>query len=39
MFENRLLRRMFGVKGEEVMGSWRKLLDEVFLCVLFTKYF
>jgi hypothetical protein len=26
-FENRLLRRMFGPKSDEVTGWWRKLLD------------
>jgi hypothetical protein len=25
VFENRVLRRMFGPKREEVMGDWRKL--------------
>jgi hypothetical protein len=25
MFENRVLRRIFGPKREEVTGSWRKL--------------
>jgi hypothetical protein len=28
MFENRLLRRIFGPKGDEVTGEWRKLLNE-----------
>jgi hypothetical protein len=28
VFENRLLRRMFGPVMEEVTGSWRKLLNE-----------
>jgi hypothetical protein len=25
VFENRVLRRIFGPKGDEVMGEWRKL--------------
>jgi hypothetical protein len=25
VFENRVLRRMFGYKRDEVMGSWRKM--------------
>jgi hypothetical protein len=28
MSENRALRRIFGPKGEEVAGGWRKLQDE-----------
>jgi hypothetical protein len=28
MFENRLLRRIFGSKRDEVTGDWRKLLTE-----------
>jgi hypothetical protein len=28
MFENRMLRRIFGPKGGEVMGGWRKLHNE-----------
>ena len=28
MFENRVLRRIFGPKGDEVTGEWRKLLNE-----------
>jgi hypothetical protein len=27
-FENRVLRRIFGPKREEVTGEWRKLRDE-----------
>jgi hypothetical protein len=27
VFENRVLRRIFGPKGDEVMGEWRKLLN------------
>jgi hypothetical protein len=28
MFENRVLRRTFGPKRDEVTGSWRKLHNE-----------
>jgi len=28
VFENRVLRRIFGPKREEVTGEWRKLLNE-----------
>jgi hypothetical protein len=28
VFENRILRRIFGPKREEVTGEWRKLLNE-----------
>jgi hypothetical protein len=28
VFENRVLRRMFGPKRDEVMGDWRKLHSE-----------
>jgi hypothetical protein len=28
VFENRVLRRMFGPKGDEVTGEWRKLLND-----------
>jgi hypothetical protein len=28
MFENRVLRRIFGPKRDEVTGSWRKLHNE-----------
>jgi hypothetical protein len=28
VFENRVLRRIFGSKRDEVTGSWRKLHDE-----------
>ena len=29
VFENRVLRRVFGPKRDEVTGEWRKLLNEV----------
>jgi hypothetical protein len=28
MFENRVLRRIFGPKSDEVKGDWRKLHNE-----------
>ena len=28
MFENRVLRRIFGPKRDEVAGEWRKLYNE-----------
>jgi hypothetical protein len=28
VFENRVLRRIFGPKSDEVMGEWRKLHNE-----------
>jgi hypothetical protein len=28
MFENRMLRRVFGSKRDEVTGEWRKLHNE-----------
>jgi hypothetical protein len=28
VFENRVLKRTFGPKGEEVTGEWRKLQNE-----------
>jgi hypothetical protein len=30
VFENRVLRRIFGPKREEVTGDWRKLYNEEF---------
>jgi hypothetical protein len=39
VFENRVLRRIFGPKRNEVMGEWRKLHNEEnSLFVLFAKY-
>jgi hypothetical protein len=35
MFENRVLRRIFGPKRDEVMGEWRKL-HNVKLCDLYS---
>jgi PAS domain-containing protein len=28
VFENRVLRRIFGIKRDEVKGKWRKLYNE-----------
>jgi hypothetical protein len=28
VFENRVLRGIFGPKGDEIIGSWRKLHNE-----------
>jgi hypothetical protein len=36
VFENRVLRRIFGPKRDEVTGGWRKLQNEKL--VFFTKY-
>ena len=30
LFENRVLRRIFGSRGVEVTGEWRKLHNEEF---------
>jgi hypothetical protein len=30
VFENRVLRRIFGAKRDDVMGKWRKLRNEEF---------
>jgi hypothetical protein len=30
VFENRVLRRIFGPKTDEVTGGWRKLYNEEF---------
>jgi hypothetical protein len=37
MFENGVLRRIFGSKRDEVTGGW-KILHNVELCVLISKY-
>jgi hypothetical protein len=35
MFENRLLRRIFGPKRDEMTGGWRKLRNGKFMiCTL-----
>jgi len=28
VFENKVLRRIFGAKRDEITGEWRKLLNE-----------
>jgi hypothetical protein len=39
MFGNRVLRRIFGLKKDEVTGEWRKLHnEELRYSVLFAKY-
>jgi hypothetical protein len=39
VFENRVLRRIFGPKRDEVTGRWRKLHNEELReFVLFAKY-
>jgi hypothetical protein len=37
VFENRVLRRIFGPKRVEVMGGWRKLHKEELHTILFAK--
>jgi hypothetical protein len=33
VFENRVLRRIFGPKRDEAMGGWRKLhIEELMVC-------
>jgi hypothetical protein len=40
MLENRVLRRIFGPKKDEVTGEWRRLHDaEFYDLVLHTKYY
>ena len=35
MFENRVLRRVFGPKGDELTGDWRKLhIEELNGCTV-----
>jgi hypothetical protein len=34
VFESRVLRKIFGQKGDEVTGGWRKLLNE--LCNMYS---
>jgi hypothetical protein len=36
VFENRVLRRIFGPKRDEVPGGWRKLLNEELLRNLYS---
>jgi hypothetical protein len=39
VFENRILRGIFGTKREEVIGSWRKLLMRRLMLCSFYKIF
>jgi hypothetical protein len=38
VFENRILRRIFGLKQDEVTGEYRKLHNEKSQCVLIPRY-
>jgi hypothetical protein len=38
VFENKLLRRVFGPKREEVTGGWRKLHNEELHNLYFLPY-
>jgi hypothetical protein len=38
VFENRVLRRIFGPKRDEIIGSWGKLLNEELHNLLFVGY-
>jgi hypothetical protein len=38
VFENRVLRGIFGPKSEDVMKSWRQM-DNSFLTCILTKYY
>ena len=38
VFENRVLRRVFGPKRDEVTGEWRKLHNEELSDLLLTEY-
>jgi len=38
VFENRLLRRVFGSKRDEVTGEWRKLHNEELRDLYLTQY-
>jgi hypothetical protein len=39
VFENRVLRRIFGTKRDEVTGEWRRLHEKSFCSVLLTGYY
>ena len=39
LFENRVLRRIFGPNKNEITGDWRKLHNEKLNDVLLTKYY
>ena len=38
MFENRVLREIFGPKRDEVTGEWRKLHKQELIDLYLTKY-
>jgi hypothetical protein len=38
VFENRVLRRIFRPKRDEVRGKWRRLHSEELYTLLFTKH-
>ena len=39
LFENRVLRGIFGPKRDEITGDWRKLHNEELNDVLLTKHY
>ena len=39
VFENRMLRRLFGSKKDEVTGEWRKVHNEELNDLYFSKYY
>jgi len=39
VFENRVLRRIFGPKRDEVTGEWRRLQNDELIDLLLTKYY
>jgi hypothetical protein len=39
VFENRVLRRIFGLKRDEAMGEWRKLCNEELHILVIPKYY
>jgi hypothetical protein len=38
VFENKVLRRIFGPKRDEVTGEWRRLHNKELYALLLTKY-
>jgi hypothetical protein len=38
VFENKVLRRVFGLKRDEVTGGWEKLHNKKLHNLLFTRY-
>jgi hypothetical protein len=39
VFENKVLRRIFGLKGEELTGGWKKLHEEELHNLYSIKYY